>query len=52
MEFDPEELERFKLVIAKVWQRIATLDLPDTSSYEPTYRGLLAFEQDLLDDLV
>ena len=50
LAFDPEELERFKLLIGKVWQHITTLDLPDTSHYEPTYKGLLQFEQDLLDD--
>jgi len=52
LDFDPEELERFKLLIAKVWQHIINLDLPDTSEYEPTYKGLLAFEQDLLDDII
>jgi len=52
LDFDPEELTRFKLLIGKVWQHIINLDLPDTSEYEPTYKGLLAFEQDLLDDII
>ncbi|MBC7459173.1 ATP-dependent helicase [Candidatus Saccharibacteria bacterium] len=52
MDFDTDEVARFELLIGKVWQRIITLDLPDTSAYEPNYKGLLAFEQDLLDDQV
>jgi len=52
LTFDTEELARFRTLIGKVWKHIIELDLPDTSSYEPTYKGLLAFEQDLLDDLI
>jgi DNA helicase-2/ATP-dependent DNA helicase PcrA len=52
MAFDKEELARFAELIGKVWKHIIALDLPDTSSYEPTYRGLLDFEQDLLDDRI
>jgi len=52
LEFEKEELDRFALLIGKVWQHITTLDLPDTSNYEPNYKGLLQFEQDLLDDIV
>jgi len=52
LNFDKQELERFSLLIAKVWKHIIELDLPDTSTYEPTYKGLLAFEQDLLDDVI
>lgn len=46
--FTSEELDRFNQLIQKVWRHITTLDLPDTSHYEPTYKGLLAFESDLL----
>ena len=49
LDFERDELERFKLLVCKVWEHITTLDLPDTSHYEPTYKGLLQFEQDLLD---
>ena len=52
LSFDKQELERFSLLISKVWKHIIELDLPDTSQYEPTYKGLLAFEQDLLDDTI
>ena len=47
--FEKEEIARFTLLVGKVWKHIITLDLPDTSNYPPTYKGLLAFEQDLLD---
>ena len=50
--FDKEEIERFTLLVGKVWQHIIHLDLPDTSTYDPTYKGLLAFEQDLLDGTI
>jgi len=52
LTFEREELERFALLIGKVWHHITNLDLPDTSHYEPTYKGLLAFEQDLLDGII
>lgn len=52
LSFDEEELDRFALLVGKVWRHIVELDLPDTSQYEPNYKGLLAFEQDLLDDII
>ena len=47
--FSPEELEEFQKLITIVWDKITTLDLPDVSSYEPAYKGILAFEKDLID---
>jgi len=47
--FSEEDLDQFKQLIAIIWQKIITLDLPDISRYEPNYRGLITFEQDLLD---
>ena len=52
LSFDKDELARFTLLVGKVWKHIIELDLPDTSGYEPTYKGLLAFEQDLLDEVI
>ncbi|MBC7564945.1 ATP-dependent helicase [Candidatus Saccharibacteria bacterium] len=52
LSFDKDELERFALLVGKVWKHIIELDLPDTSHYDQTYKGLLAFEQDLLDDSI
>lgn len=44
-----EELETFRQLIKAVWKKIMTLDLPDTSAYDQSYKGMLAFEQDLLE---
>jgi DNA helicase-2/ATP-dependent DNA helicase PcrA len=48
--FSSDDLYRFARLIQRVWQRIVALDLPDVSTYEPTYKGILAFEADLLDE--
>jgi DNA helicase-2/ATP-dependent DNA helicase PcrA len=48
--FGKEDLEQFSQLIQKVWHHIVTLDLPDTSQYEPTYKGILAFEANLLNE--
>jgi DNA helicase-2/ATP-dependent DNA helicase PcrA len=52
LEFDKEELERLRSLILKVWDRIISLDLPDTSSYDSSIKGILAFEDDLLNDRI
>lgn len=49
MEFESEELERTKVLVKSVWERIMSLNLPDTSSYPDTLKGILAFEQDIID---
>lgn len=48
-KFNSEELSRFAELINAVWRRIITLDLPDISKYEQSYKGILVFEQDLID---
>ncbi len=48
-EFTADDLQRFTALITSVWQCITTFDLPDTTNYEPTLKGILAFEQDLID---
>lgn len=47
--FSSEELERFTKLIKAVWHCITTLELPDVSSFEPTYKGILEFEDYLVD---
>jgi DNA helicase II / ATP-dependent DNA helicase PcrA len=47
--FEREELEDFSRLLQKIWQCITTLDLPDTSGYSGDYKGILAFEKDLLE---
>lgn len=49
LAFSTEEVERLCRLIERIWHRIMALDLPDISQYEPTLKGILAFEQDLLD---
>lgn len=50
IKFEKEELERLTKLINAVWSHIVELNLPDISDYEPTYKGILAFEQDLIDN--
>lgn len=46
--FDRAELERFTQLIHAVWRHIMTLDFPPVNTYSHTYKGVLAFEDDLL----
>lgn len=48
LEFDANELSRYRQLISAIWQHIMKLDLPNTSLYEPNFKGLLAFEDYLL----
>jgi DNA helicase-2/ATP-dependent DNA helicase PcrA len=43
-----EELDTFRKLIEVVWRKIMALDLPDTTGYDQSYKGMVAFEQDLL----
>ena len=47
--FTREELADFAKLIGAVWQSIMKLDFPDISDYDPTYKGILQFEADLID---
>lgn len=47
--FSAADLERFSRLVIAVWERITTLDLPDVSEFAPNYKGILAFEDTLLD---
>jgi hypothetical protein len=47
-----DDLAHFTQLIEAVWKRIISLDLPDISSYEVTLKGILKFEQDLIDNTV
>ncbi len=50
--FLDEDIVRFEKLIGVVWNKIMALDLPDASGYEQTLKGILAFEQDLIDGKV
>lgn len=46
--FSREELDDFRKLIEVIYQKIITLDLPDTSNYSPDIKGIKQFEEDLL----
>jgi len=46
--FTDSEVEEFERLLCKVWDHIINLDLPDTSGYSQDYKGMVAFEEDLL----
>jgi len=48
--FTREECERFERLIQAIWQCITTLELPDISQFEQNHKGMLAFENWLLDE--
>ena len=52
LDLTNEDIDRTKKLIQAVWNHILALDLPDTSKYSPDLKGVLAFEQDLIDGLV
>ncbi len=43
-----EDVETFKKLVTAVWQKIMAADFPDTAAYPQNYKGILAFENDLL----
>ncbi len=52
LDIAQEDTERTELLIQAVWKHIMTFDFPDTSHYSPDLKGMLAFEQDLIDEVV
>jgi DNA helicase-2/ATP-dependent DNA helicase PcrA len=52
IDFDKGEIERFKSLINIIWNKIKKLELPDTEGYDKSYKGILQFEEDLLDKVV
>lgn len=51
LDLDSSELERMAKLINAVWQRIINCDFPDTTQFDSSYKGVLAFEDSLLEDL-
>lgn len=51
-QFDDEALARFQKLVTAVWQHIQALSFPDTSGYEQNIKGILAFEDDLIEGRV
>lgn len=51
-DYTAEQLEEFKKLVVAVWNKIHSFDFTDISSYPATYKGVLQFEQDLIDNIV
>jgi hypothetical protein len=51
-DFSSDELDHFSKLINAVWEHIIQLNLPDTSSYDQSLKGILTFEQDLIDGVI
>lgn len=47
-QFSQDELDNFARLIQAIWRHIMALDMPDVSAYSADYKGMLAFEEDLL----
>lgn len=52
LDLTAEDIDRTAKLVEAVWKHIVALDLPDTSAYSPDLKGVLAFEQDLIDGIV
>lgn len=52
LDLTSQDIERTVKLIQAVWKKIETLDLPDVHTYSPDLKGVLAFEQDLIDEIV
>ncbi|NCU37874.1 ATP-dependent helicase [Candidatus Saccharibacteria bacterium] len=44
-----DELTTFAKLLGAIWHCIINLELPTTDEFEPNYKGVLAFEQHLID---
>ena len=52
IDYNSDEMNHFIQLINAVWVHITALNLPDISGYKPTYKGILEFEQDLIDGVI
>ena len=48
--FSEHELAEFAHLIQRVWQKIMALDFADVSEFDPSYKGIIAFEQSIIDE--
>jgi len=51
-EFSDDELVNFTKLVVAIWKHIKSLDLPDVSKYDKSIKGILQFEQDLIDNKI
>ena len=50
IEYKPEEVARIEKLIQAVWARIMNLDFPDVSQFSPNYKGMIDFENWLIEN--
>jgi ATP-dependent helicase/DNAse subunit B len=48
LAFKDDELERVKVLVDALWDRVQALDFPDVSGYEASLAGIKQFEADLI----
>ncbi len=51
-QISSQELNRFTVLINKVWQHILKLEMPDVSKYPKNLKGIQAFEADLIEEKI
>jgi DNA helicase-2/ATP-dependent DNA helicase PcrA len=51
-DYNSDDIDQFKKLINAVWTHIIQLNLPDITSYDKSYKGILSFERDLIDNLI
>jgi DNA helicase-2/ATP-dependent DNA helicase PcrA len=49
LQLEDREVSRVRALTEKVYEKIMNLDFPDTSTYLPDLKGMIAFEDDLLE---
>lgn len=49
LQLDEQELERLTALLRAVWHCVMTCTFPDTTAYPTTFKGVLAFEDDLIE---
>lgn len=49
LDYRDDDIETFKQLMQAVWHHIMQADFPDTSGYPETFKGVVAFENDLLE---
>ena len=50
LEYDQSEIDEVTALINKVWSRICQMKFTLEKEYEPTMKGILLFESDLLNE--
>jgi DNA helicase-2/ATP-dependent DNA helicase PcrA len=52
LEIKPEDVKRTATLIRAVYQKIMSLDFPDVSSYPQNFKGIISFEDDLINQFL